>query len=290
MNFNPADLQQDKTLDRLICAKPVFSNAFWMMESTMNDFYNRSLSGHVQGLHHYIEFSTLGAYIPVDKAVTSILLSILSLLIVSCLCQIYYNTKRNVTALDLLLCMYGLYFSCCSGTKYCGNETVNVHCRTVNDVLASVLLAFCITAMGLTLCMKLRRVPVGRRGRYIKCVRTLSRRWIPVMLTVLAQMDWSTLRIINIHNDGHNLYIVKETTLLMLFLLLFFVLSDIGDNLGLLHVSGFGIYFYSTIFVFYLRNTTIIFYVTHSQLIYSNSCFLLPLVMYPVTRLMMLIK
>ncbi|QEY96100.1 membrane protein EE39 [Elephant endotheliotropic herpesvirus 1A] len=277
-------------MDKLLSMKPLFGNVFWMFESVIEDFYRGNVSGRVHGLQHYVAFSGLGAYIHADKTVTSILLLILSLLVLSCLGQLYYKKKRNVTMLDLLLCMYGLYFSSYSGTEYCGDETVNVHCRTVNDVLASVLLMFCIVAMGLTLWMKLSRVPGERKGICIKCVRTLSRRWIPVMLTVMVQLDWKLFRTISIDERGYHLYIVKETTLLMLFLLLFFVLSDMADNLGFLHVSGFAIYFYFTVFVFYLKHTTITFYVNHNQLIYSDSCLLLPLVLYPVTRLLMLIK
>ncbi|UVZ35195.1 protein E10 [Elephant endotheliotropic herpesvirus 5B] len=226
-----------------------------------------------------------------DKSLTTLLLTILVFMVITFLSRLKYIGKLKVTVVDLMLCLYGIYFSLYCGKSHCGGYASDTHCRAVNDVLNNILLILSVTTVGLICRMKFTEVPKNKRGPLIKYVRTLSRRWIPTLLALLTQLDWRHLETTGASlSKGANIYMVKEATLLVLWLLLFFVICDLLDKTGIVQVSGFRVYFYLTLFVFYVKNVNLTFYVRSNVLEYSRTCFTLPFVMYPLTRLFLLIQ
>ncbi|UEH20457.1 protein E10 [Elephant endotheliotropic herpesvirus 2] len=224
------------------------------------------------------------------KSITTVLLTMLALGVLTLLSRWQYTGKRKITVIDLVLCVYGIYFSVYRGKDYCGGYSRNAHCITVNDILNNMILMLSVLTVLVTCWMRFTEVPRNKRGAMIKYVRTLSRRWIPTLLAVFVRLDWNSFKTMDTSSDNISTYFVKEAVLMVLWLLMFFVVCDLIDKTGVVQVSGFCVYFYVTLFIFYLRNIDLTFHVRYGTLEYSRTCFMLPFVMYPLTRLFLLIR
>nr|ALX35653.1 protein E9B-9C [Elephant endotheliotropic herpesvirus 4A] len=254
------------------------------LEVELIDLYLQTCVTSKKGM--YMFYSSIRKDVYVDIYVTEILGTILFLMILLCICSFNYKKgKLKIYLTDFAISVYAIYLYI-NFNIYHKNNLNKFHTDLTYQVLyyfCFVLGIICFTLIIYAKCVTIKRDSIFW---YMRCVHTLSRRWIPFLIVYIWCLDTNMCRTVTQYHYDGGIRICEESVLYVILFCEFFVISESLDYFLNIKISKYIIIISIIYIIIFYNNNKIVLCVADTDPIpyYSSSVIYIQVVMYVLTK------